>query len=141
MFSILRTMTRESPALKDAGLLLLRLWFGIVLALGHGLGKVGNLEKFLSSVSNMGFPLPALTGTFAALSEFVGGLMLALGLFARPAAAAVAITMLSAAFVVHADDPFMKKEFALAYGAVAACILISGAGRFSLDRWLSKRRH
>jgi putative oxidoreductase len=74
------------------------------------------------------------------LSEVLGGLLLALGLFARPAAACVAVTMLVAAFVVHAGDPFGRRELALAYACVAIGVLLAGPGRYSLDAWWRSRR-
>lgn len=115
-------------------MLLLRLWFGLVLAFGHGLGKLGNYEKFVAGVGGKhGIPLPELTAPFAIASELVGGILLALGLFTRAAAVAVAGTMLVAAFWVHSSDPFMKKEFALAYAVAALVVLISGPGKYSLD--------
>lgn len=122
------------------GLLLLRVWFGLVLALAHGLSKVSDLPSFIASVSRHGIPLPALTAPFAAASEFAGGLLLALGLWSRAAALAVGGTMLVAALHVHADDPFRKQEFALAYAVAALALALTGPGRFSLDAWWQSRR-
>lgn len=133
-------LTRSSPALRDAALLLLRAGFGAALAFGHGVGKVSDLGKFTSGLASRGFPLPGLFGPAAALSEFLGGLLLAIGLFARPAAAFVAITMLVAALYIHANDPFMKKELALGYALSAIAVLIAGPGRYSLDARLFKGR-
>jgi putative oxidoreductase len=138
--SRLARLVGSSPAQIDVALLVLRVWFGGVLAMGHGLGKIKNLGGFIDSVADMGFPLPIVMGPFAALSEFVGGLCLALGVMTRVAGAAVVGTMVGAAFVVHAADPFMKKEFALAYGCAALVLVIAGPGRYSVDqRWLSRR--
>lgn len=139
MFSI-RFSSRREALLRDAGLLLLRLWFGLVLALGHGLVKVMDFEAFQSSVARHGFVLPTLSALFAALSELVGGLLLALGLVTRPAAACVVVTMLSAGLHVHAADPFRKKEFALAYAVAALVLLLTGPGRFSVDRIWARGR-
>jgi putative oxidoreductase len=122
------------------GLLLLRLWFGLVLSLTHGLSKLGDLPRFIASVGRDGIPLPVLTGSFAAASEFLGGLLLALGLFTRPAGLAVFGTLFVAAVQVHASDPFTKKEFALAYAMVALALAVGGPGRLSLDSWLARRR-
>jgi len=124
----------------DLGLLLLRLGFGLTLAFGHGLNKALALGKFIRNVTKHGFPLPELMGPLAMASELVGGLLLALGLFTRPAALFVIATMLGAAFVVHGGDPFSKKEPALAYALVAAVLLVAGPGRHSLDARLAKRR-
>lgn len=62
--------------------------------------------------------------------------MLAVGLLTRLAALPVIGTMLVAAFVTHASDPWMKKEFALAYAAAAVVLLVAGSGRYSLDHRL-----
>jgi putative oxidoreductase len=123
----------------DAGLLVIRVWFGSVMAVAHGLGKVVDLGRFIDNVARRGFPVPEFFGTAAALSEFVGGILLALGLLARPAAVSIALTMLVAAFYIHASDPFQKKEFALAYAISALAIAVAGPGRYSLD-WLIQRR-
>lgn len=117
----------------DAALLLLRIWFGLTLALAHGLGKVTGLDQFTAGVTQMGFPAPGLLALLAALSEFLGGLLLAVGLLTRPAAIMILTTMLVAALKVHAADPFMKKELAFAMAIVAAAILLAGPGRYSLD--------
>jgi len=127
-------VTQSSPKQIDAGLLLLRLWFGLLMAFGHGWSKLSGLSGFADKVAAMGLPAPTVMATMAALSEFAGGLLLALGLLTRFAGVAVLGTMLVAAFVVHADDPFLiKKEFALAYAAVALALAIAGPGGHSLD--------
>jgi putative oxidoreductase len=133
-----KKLAQSSPRQADIALLVLRLWFGTVLALGHGWGKVSHLGAFIDNVAKT-VPLPHVLGPAAALSEFAGGLLLALGLFSRPAAALIMTTMGVAAFHIHAADPFMKKEFALAYGVAALVALIAGPGRYSLDARLFGR--
>lgn len=135
-----RFMKPSSRGATDAGLLILRLCAGLTLAFGHGLSKVLTLGKFIASVERHGFPLPQIFGPAAAFSEFLGGLLLALGLATRPAATFVLATMLGAALKVHAHDPFSKKELAFAYAVVAIVMLVAGPGRFSLDARLEKRR-
>jgi putative oxidoreductase len=120
-------------------LLILRLWFGLVMAFAHGLRKVTDLSAFAESVGKRGIPFPELTGAFAAASEFLGGVLLAAGLLTRPAAVCLLLTMLVAAFYVHAGDPFSKQELALAYGVAALAVAISGPGRYSIDGWLRLR--
>ncbi len=136
----LRTLTKTSPLSADLGLLIVRLWFGALLAFGHGYGKILDLEAFIGSVSKRGLPLPGLLGPAAALSEFLGGILFALGLFTRPAATLILVTMLVAALHVHAADPFSKQEFALAYGMAALAILVAGPGRFSVDARFWRKR-
>jgi putative oxidoreductase len=127
-------------ALADAGLLVLRLFAGLALAFGHGAGKLPPSERFVASTAEMGFPLPELFAWAAGLSEFAGGLLLALGLLTRPAAFFIACTMATAGFLRHADDPFADKEKALLFLAVAVLFLLAGSGRYGLDRLLHRRR-
>ena len=56
------------------------------------------------------------------------------------AAVPLLVTMLVAAFVVHADDPWGKKEFALLYAIPALSLIFTGGGRFSLDQVIRNRR-
>lgn len=126
-------LVARSPRAGDAALLVLRLSFGLAMALGHGLGKVSDLGGFTAKVAKLGLPAAGLLGPAAALSELVGGLLIAVGLLARPSALALLGTMLVAAFVVHASDPFARKELALAYAVVSLVVLIAGPGRFSAD--------
>lgn len=133
---LLERIARSTDRQRDVGLLLLRLWFGLVLALGHGLPKLGKLDGFIAGVAKMGLPLPSVMAYLAITAELLGGLMLAVGLLTRLAALPVIGTMLVAAFVTHASDPWMKKEFALAYAAAAVVLLVAGSGRYSLDHRL-----
>lgn len=129
----------SSSTVTDAGLLLVRLFAGLMLAFGHGLGKLPPSERFVSGVAGMGFPLPFLFAWAAALSEFLGGIFVAIGLLTRPAAFFIAMTMTTAAFIRHAPDPFSSKEKALLFLAIALCLVIAGAGRYSIDRLLVRR--
>lgn len=117
----------------DAGLLLLRAFAGVALAMAHGLGKLPPKPGFVAGVEEMGFPAPMLFAWLAGLSEFGGGLLIAIGLLTRPAAFFVLMTMLTAAFVRHAGDPFTDTEKALLFGSIALFLLLAGAGRYSVD--------
>ena len=133
-------LSASTPVARDLGLALVRLGFGLSLALAHGLGKLMNSSQFVSGLAQGGFPLPSLLGWAAIAGEFAGGLLLAIGLFTRPAAALVMATLGVAAFHVHAADPFQKKELALAYVVISLAVLIAGPGRYSLDAWLGAPR-
>ncbi|PCC97933.1 DoxX family protein [Halopseudomonas pelagia] len=107
-------------------------WFG-----GYGLEGTG---QWMESI---GLAPGYLMALGAGGAEFLGGLALLLGLLVRPAAAVLALTMLVAIVTVHlANGLFMSNngyEFALALLAISVSLLISGAGRLSLDRVISLR--
>lgn len=106
-------------------------WFG-----GYGLEGTG---QWMASIGLApGYPMALLAGS----AEFFGGLALIIGLLVRPAAAVLAIAMLVAIFSVHIGNGlFMNNngyEFGLALLAVAVSLLLSGAGRASIDAALSQ---
>lgn len=132
---LLLSFLRPSPGSwpTDVGLLLGRLFAGLGLALGHGLGKVPPSEGFVGVVSELGFPAPSFFAWGAGLAELGGGLLLAAGLLTRPAALSVVVTMAVAAFMQHGADPFSGKEKALCYLALALVAAVAGPGRLSVD--------
>lgn len=133
-------LSASPPSAQELGLALVRFGFGLSMALAHGLGKLASAEGFVGGLAKSGFPAPTLFGWAAILSELVGGLLLALGLLTRVAALFLLGTMGVAAFLVHAADPYQRKELALAYALVSIAVLVAGPGRFSLDALLSGQR-
>jgi putative oxidoreductase len=132
----------------NIGLLILRAGFGLAIAIGHGMGKVysngsiGPSDQFVNGVKGMGFPAPTAMAWMAALTEFLGGILLAAGLLTRPAAIALVFNMGVAAFVAHKDAPLFgpppNKEYALLFLVVFLAFVFTGAGRYSIDRFLRK---
>ena len=104
---------------------------------GYGLDGTG---QWMDSV---GIHPGHLMALLAGSAEFFGGLALLFGLLVRPAAAVVAFTMLVAIFSVHISKGlFMANngyEYALALLAVTVALLMSGAGRLSVDEALATR--
>jgi len=124
--------------LDAVSLLALRLMFGGSMLLAHGLGK---LEKFEGMHET--FPDPMGVGSTMSLSlvvfaEVVCAGLICLGFLTRLAAFPLVITMAVAIFVIHAEDPFGKKELALAYLVAYLVIFLRGPGKISLDGFLSK---
>ncbi len=106
-------------------------WFG-----GHGLEGTG---QWMASI---GLEPGYLMALGAGSAEFLGGLALLIGLLTRPAAVALAFTMIVAIVTVHLDNGlFMSNngyEFGLALLATSVSLAISGGGRFSADQPLNK---
>jgi len=105
-------------------------WFG-----GYGLEGTG---QWMGSI---GLQPGYLMALLAGAAEFFGGLALVFGLLVRPAALSLAFAMIVAIFAVHIDKGlFMSNngyEFALALLAASVSLLVSGAGRLSVDAALA----
>jgi putative oxidoreductase len=132
----------SNPGVTDLGLLVVRVFAGVALALQHGWGKVPPQAGFIARVGTMGMPVPALFAWLAGLAELAGGLMLAVGLLTRPTSFVLVLHFLVVVFVAHAGDPFGRRELALFFLVAAVLFLCSGAGRYSLDAMIRPRaRH
>jgi putative oxidoreductase len=123
----------------DLGLLLLRVFFGLALALAHGLKKLPPSDRFLAGVVEMGFPAPIAFAWLSTFAEFFCAMLLVIGLTTRPAAMFVLFNMAVAAFIRQAGDPFGEIELALAYLVVAIALMLTGAGRYSVDAIIQRR--
>jgi len=104
---------------------------------GYGLEGTG---QWMASIGlTPGYLMALLAGS----GEFFGGLLLLLGLLLRPAATVVAFTMLVALFTVHIHNGlFMANngyEYALTLAAIAISLVISGAGKVSLDNIIARK--
>lgn len=124
---------RSGGAATQLGLLVLRVFSGLSMALAHGLGKLENPERIINGLTEDGFLLPVLFGWAAIIAEFFGGILLALGISTRWMAGLILITMLVAAFWSHGGDPFGRQEKALLFAAISLLFVLKGGGKWSLD--------
>jgi putative oxidoreductase len=123
----------------NAGLALLRIFTGVALMLGHGIGKLPPSEQFIQRTGEMGFPASSVFAWAAALSEFLGGAFLALGFLTRVSSFFIACVMLTALLGVHLRDPFATQEKAFLYFFIALAFLLKGASDWSIDAFLRKK--
>lgn len=123
----------------DVGLLVLRLAVSSLM-LVHGYGK---LMKVFSGDWEFPDPLGIGAGTSLILTttaEFLCMILLIVGFKTRLAVLLPLATMLVAALVVHSGDPWGDREPAVLYAAIFFVLLITGAGRISLDGAHHERR-
>src|SRR3979409_934783 len=128
-----------------AGLLILRLVVGLTLA-AHGAQKLfgwwggPGMTGWTESVKRLRIRPARPWAWVAALSEFGGGLLLALGLVSPLGSLAIAGAMLVAIATVHLSKGFWVSkggfEFNLALIGAAAALAITGPGAYSLDNAL-----
>jgi len=127
----------------DCGLLLLRITVGLVLA-GHGCQKLFGIfgGRGLTATGKgfeaLGYHPGKFFAVLGGLSEFLGGLGLALGLFTPLAAAALIAVMINAMVTVTAAHGLWAMngglEYSMCIAAVALAVAAVGPGRLSLDR-------
>jgi putative oxidoreductase len=127
--------------------LALRIPVGIIFA-AHGAQKLFGafggygLEGTGQFMASLGLTPGYLMALLAGGAEFFGGLALVAGFLVRPAAAALAFTMLVAIFGVHIDKGLFVAqngyEFALALLAIVVALVATGGGRISVDRTLTR---
>ncbi len=80
------------------------------------------------------------TMLLALIVEIVASFLLIIGLFTRPAALLLMVTMLVAAFGAHAADAFSVRESSLLYFVIYLLIFTVGPLQYSVDQMLMKRR-
>lgn len=124
---------------RNLGLLLLRASVGLYMAFGHGLGKItGGPEQWAQLGGVMegifGFVVvPAAWGFLAAAAEFVGALLVTVGLLTRPAALVLVLNMTVAALAHITGVIEGSPELALIYGFAFLSLVLVGPGAYSLD--------
>lgn len=137
-------MHRTIEVSSNVGLLVLRLAAGGMLAGGHGLSKLLTFSEKAATFSDPLHVGSTLSLTLAIVGELFCPLFVVLGLATRAMAFFPLFTMLVAAVVVHADDPWGRKEFALLYAVPFLVLMFTGPGAFSLDglfwKWRRARR-
>ena len=120
----------------------LRLGAGIIFA-AHGSQKLFGwfggygLEGTAGWMDSIGLSPGILMAWLAGGAEFIGGLMLIVGLFVRPAALALAATMVVAIVLVHLEHGLFSSnngyEFGLTLLVISVALLFRGAGSVSID--------
>ena len=123
--------------MNNIGLLLLRIVFCGAMIYGHGLGK---LNKLIAGNFKFSDPIgigEAPTLFLAVFSEFIAPIFILIGFKSKFFSFFPAATMFVAAFVVHLGDPFSRMEKAILFLAVFVFFMISGPGKYSIDKYNS----
>jgi putative oxidoreductase len=140
-------MDRVSAAGHDAVLLVARLAMAAIF-LPSGFQKLTHLATFAQSLSQRGVPGAAELAPLAAGVEFLGALLILLGIRLRWAALLMAVFTAVAALVSHrfwelADAErtqqqvqFMK-NVAIIGGFLA--LFVAGPGRYAVEHWIGGR--
>jgi putative oxidoreductase len=114
---------------------ILRIVVGL-LFLEHGLNKIFGFP--LAPIPHHAFVLFSLVPGLAGILETIGGILIVLGLFTRPAAFVLSGEMAFAYFMAHAPHGFFplqnRGESAVFYCFAFLYLWIAGGGAWAIDR-------
>ena len=102
--------------------------------------RPGFVKNFVTA-RDMGYKPGLLWAVLVGLTEALGGLLLAIGLFTRPAALAIVIFMYNAVYWTSQRGFFWTErgsEYSIAILVVALVFLIRGGGAYSVDRAIGR---
>jgi len=123
--------------------LVVRLFFGYFW-LETGWAKLHNLDQFTARFVDWQIPFPAFSATLSAGTEFIGGLLIMIGLFTRLTCIPMIFNMVVAIALVviknvHGFDDFVELDEFI-YILIFFWLLIAGPGKVAVDtlvsRWL-----
>lgn len=127
--------------------LVFRVYIGLSMALNAGLPKITARltapDWFSKQVGEIGFafPSPVFWATIASWGEFLGGLLITIGLFTRISAIQLAFQFFVVSFIWY-NEPMpivgMYYQQLLFWGYVL--IAVGGAGTISIDQWILRRK-
>ncbi|MCR5861580.1 DoxX family protein [Flavobacterium sp. J372] len=136
--------------------LLFRLHLGLSIALGAGLPKMfhkinengpddwsnkafGASEWFINQVNDIGFTFisPSFWAYLAIYGEFIGGILIAIGLFTRLSAMQLAFQFFIISFLWYeSPEPIVGMYFQQLFFFGYLLITAYGSGKYSLDKLL-----
>jgi putative oxidoreductase len=146
MLRLYRRITSALSPLESVMLLAVRLYWGFQFA-QTGWGKLHNLVKITGFFANLNIPFPSFAAPFVSTLEFVGGVLLTLGLFSRPIALLLACNMFVAYWTADREalsaifsDPgkfYAADPYTFLFASLM--VLIFGAGFLAVDTLAAKQ--
>jgi putative oxidoreductase len=128
---------RYLDRLQPLALLFMRLALGAIMV-AHGYQNVfRHLHDHVHLVASLG--LPSWLGYISAFTEFLGGWLILLGFFTRPAAFALCIDLIVAIWKVNSHNGLTGDhgyEFPLALATLSFALIFFGGGPIALDHVL-----
>ena len=101
------------------------------------------MQDIVSWFDSMNYPFPFISAYLAAITEMLGVILLALGLFTRLISILLIFIMFVAIFTVHFSNGFEAGnngfEIPLYYALMLFAIFVVGPGKYSLDYLFFRR--
>ena len=128
---------RYLDRLQPLALFVMRLTLGLIMV-AHGYQNTfRHLHDHVHMVASLG--LPAWLGYVSSFTELLGGLLILIGFFTRPAALALCVDLVVAIWKVHWHNGLMGDhgyEFPLAIATIAFALIFFGGGTIAIDHVL-----
>ena len=145
MVQLLKRWINAAPGLAASldwlAPLLMRIYFGYFWA-ETGWGKIHNLNAFAQRFVGWGIPYPHISAALSGYTEWIGGILLMLGLFTRLVSIPLMFNMFVALVMVKmkevtAIDDFAEMDEAL-YMFILFWLIMAGPGRISIDHLIRR---
>ena len=139
-------MKYGNPGVRNIILLLIRIWLGyrmtgasyssVIDILFHP-GERAFFEKWFGQ--ELHFPMPVTMAFLAKGSELLGGVLVFLGLFTKPASFLIAFTMTVATLTANLGENWnIDGGFTVSYILFALVLFTEGSGKYGLDFLLGR---
>ncbi len=125
--------------LHDSAETVLRVVAGAALVT-HGLGKISDPFGAAGMVEGLGFYPGAFWSLLLSCTEFFGGILIAIGLFTRPASFAAMFVLLVTVWFhwVTMSQGYQGAEKSIIWAAIFLFFVIRGGNRHSVDARLGR---
>lgn len=128
---------------RAIGLEMLRIYLGVALFIRGGL-MLRQPELLMEYTSKADWFWPLAAAHYVILAHLAGGLLLAIGLLTRAAAAVQVPALLGAVFVVHLSEGLLSAGQGLELASLVLVLLgvfvVFGGGRLSADHYISMQQ-
>ena len=136
-------LVESNAFLTNLAILIGRVFIGVCF-ITHALGKLGvvgpgNMQGFVEWLQSLGVPMAPIQARVAMLSELIGGSLLTVGLFTRPACALLIAAMIVAGRIGHRGGGYLitnepqGAEYTINLAAICLVFALLGPGLVSLD--------
>jgi putative oxidoreductase len=123
---------------REYGPVFVRLVVGFVLVYGtqDNVFSHERMLEFRDFLAARSVPSPLLAAHLSAYAQFVCGILIAVGLLVRAAAALMVFNFVAALLIAHLDAPLDAARLALCMLFSSLFLLFHGAGKLSVDERL-----
>lgn len=119
---------------------LMRVFAGVALIV-HGWPKITDPMGMAGMLEGMGFAPGMFWSPLLAATEFLGGILLIVGLLTRPAAFATMIVLLVTVYAhwVLMDQGWAGAELSILWSTILFYFVMHGGNRFSVDAMIGRQ--